>query len=106
VIDINLNLCNGCVQLEQPQCVDICPGDLLYIAPDGKAAIREVSECWDCFACVKACPRLAIAIQLPFQINESLTKLTGHPVKNKTVWEFREQDGTVVHRFRIPARNK
>jgi len=106
MIDINVNKCNGCKQLDEPRCVDICPGNLLFINQDGKEAIYDPSECWDCFACVKACPRLALAIRLPFQINESMAKLIGYHINNDTVWEFREQNGTLIERYRSRSCNK
>jgi len=107
MIDINVNKCNGCKQLDEPpRCVDICPGNLLFINQDGKAAIYDPSECWDCFACVKSCPRLALSIRLPFQINESMARLTGHHVNSETVWEFREQNGALIRRYRTLSRGK
>ena len=62
-------------------CEEICPGDLFY-REQGKAVMREPSDCWDCCACVKACPRAALSIELPFQISEAKHRLTARIKKN------------------------
>jgi len=46
------------------QCVDICPSDIMHIDPDrGRAYNLEPAMCWECYACVKACPEGAIDVR-------------------------------------------
>ena len=48
--------CDGC-----GHCVDICPSDIMHIDPTYRRAINiEPNFCWECYACVKACPQNAI----------------------------------------------
>lgn len=61
--------CNGCPGLEEARCVQACPGDLMAVnSAARKAHLREARDCWDCFCCVKACPRGAISCRLAFQL--------------------------------------
>jgi adenylylsulfate reductase subunit B len=47
------------------QCIDICPGGLLEVGPEKKAAIRYKNDCWGCGSCLKECPVGAINLYLP-----------------------------------------
>jgi adenylylsulfate reductase subunit B len=107
MLEINTKKCNGCSHLKEgPRCIEICPGDLFFLNENNKATLYDPSECWDCFACVKACPRLALSIYLPFQINESMTRLFGRVVKNETVWEVLSPEGNLIKRFKVQSSNK
>jgi adenylylsulfate reductase subunit B len=62
--------CDGCIDQEQAVCVYICPHDLMRLDRDGsetghagKAYNQEPEQCWECYACVKACPRQAIEVR-------------------------------------------
>jgi adenylylsulfate reductase subunit B len=106
MIHINRKRCNGCRQLpEGPRCRDICPGDLYYQDEHQKACMHDPSECWDCCACVKACPRAALSIELPFQINDSRTQLYARHKKDDTVWEIRHHDNSLARRIIVPSRH-
>ena len=59
--------CDGCVSENQAACMYICPHDLMKLDLDGsetghamKAWNQEPEQCWECYACVKACPQQAI----------------------------------------------
>jgi len=59
--------CDGCKGQDQVACVSICPDDLMKLDQDGtetgwamKAFNREPEQCWECYACIKSCPRQAI----------------------------------------------
>lgn len=84
-IKIDSKLCSGCLKTQEPPCVKICPGDLLLRQRD-KATIREPKNCWDCGACLKACPNQAIAMYLPAQVGGKGANLTAKNFKKKTVW--------------------
>ena len=64
-IHVDEQVCNRCGTADEPMCVRDCPGDLMLIKPNNKAAIIDNRECWDCAACVKVCPTQAIHMQLP-----------------------------------------
>jgi adenylylsulfate reductase subunit B len=96
--------CNGCKGLEEPKCVRICPGDLMAIdEKTGKSYIREFSDCWDCMACVKACPRGALEVRLPYQIALYGGKLKPKVRKDSILWILKDNRG-VEERFVIKTR--
>ena len=58
---VYMTRCNGC-----GQCVDICPSDIMHIDTTYRRAFNiEPNMCWECYACVKACPQFAIDCALP-----------------------------------------
>jgi len=99
-IHIDYSLCNGCPDRTEGYCEEICPGDLFF-RQDGKAVMREPADCWDCFACVKACPRLALFGDLPFQISEVRHRLTARIVPNHIVWTLLDRNGEIIATYTI-----
>jgi adenylylsulfate reductase subunit B len=85
--------CDGCSKAPEPLCVRDCPGDLLFIDGDGKAAIVDNRECWDCAACLKVCPREAISMQLTSCSLVQQVTLHAHALAQKTLWSIRLSDG-------------
>ncbi|MCX7021207.1 MAG: hypothetical protein NTW26_02830 [bacterium] len=58
---VDANICDGCLGRSGCRgtavCEAVCPGDLMAVDPQTlKAYCRNSSDCWDCCACVKACP--------------------------------------------------
>ena len=102
-VRLDVDMCNGCPKRHEGCCEEICPGDLFY-RKDGKAVLREPSDCWDCFACVKACPRSALSVELPFQISEEKHRLTARVKKNTIVWKLVDFKGSEIISFTIPNR--
>ena len=100
---IDIDVCNGCSKRSESFCEEICPGDLFFIK-EGKAVLREPSDCWDCFACVKACPRSALSVELPFQISEEKNRLIARVKKNTIVWKLVDFNGNEIISFTIPNR--
>jgi len=50
---VYMTRCDGC-----GQCVDICPSDIMHIDTTYRRAFNiEPNMCWECYACVKACPQ-------------------------------------------------
>ncbi|SHF50366.1 dissimilatory adenylylsulfate reductase beta subunit [Caldanaerobius fijiensis DSM 17918] len=92
-VRIDRELCNGCGKLDEPLCVRICPGDLLYKNTDGKAAIRDTRDCWDCAACIKECPKQAIEMYLPAQIGGRGSTLKARKSRDKIIWMLKRADG-------------
>ena len=88
--------CNGCKHLEEPRCVQNCPGDLPAIDPStGKAYIRDNSDCWDCMVCVKLCPRMALQTRLPYQIANYKATLIPRVYKDRIHWVCTDAHGRV-----------
>ena len=53
---VYMTRCDGC-----GHCVDICPSDIMHIDKTYRRAVNiEPNMCWECYACVKACPQNAI----------------------------------------------
>jgi adenylylsulfate reductase subunit B len=74
-------------------CVRDCPGNLMVLRPDGIAAIRDNSDCWDCAACIKVCPSQAIHMQLPTAVIVRGVELRGRALRSKTEWHLRLRNG-------------
>ncbi len=56
---VYMTRCDGC-----GHCVDICPSDIMHIDKTYRRAYNiEPNMCWECFACVKACPQNAIDVR-------------------------------------------
>ena len=102
-VRIDVERCNGCGSRAEACCEEICPGDLFY-REHGKARLREPSDCWDCFACVKACPREALCIELPFQISESRHRLSARIKGGTILWKMYDLHGTLINQCSIPNR--
>jgi adenylylsulfate reductase subunit B len=102
-VRIDYRLCNGCPGRAEGCCEEICPGDLFY-REKGKAVLREPGDCWDCCSCVKACPRAALSIELPFQISEALHRLLARSRKNHIAWKLIERTGKVLTSYSIANR--
>ena len=93
-IAVDEQACNRCGTADEPMCVRDCPGDLMFIKANDKAAIVDNRECWDCAACVKVCPTQAISMQLPASLTVSGVDLKGRALKHKTLWRIRLRDGS------------
>lgn len=56
---VYMTRCDGC-----GHCVDICPSDIMHIDKTHRRAYNiEPNMCWECYACVKACPQNAIDVR-------------------------------------------
>ncbi|MGE4594888.1 MAG: adenylyl-sulfate reductase subunit beta [Gammaproteobacteria bacterium] len=56
---VYMTRCDGC-----GYCVDICPSDIMHIDKKYRRAVNiEPNMCWECYACVKACPQNAIDVR-------------------------------------------
>lgn len=86
--------CNGCRQLDEPQCKKLCPGDLMQLdQKTGKAYINVERDCWDCMVCVKACPMRAIETRLPYQIAAYGASLRPSVKKDRIIWTLKDTNG-------------
>lgn len=95
-VNIDTDLCTGCPDHGESPCEEVCPGDLFF-RKDGKAVLREDSDCWDCLACVKACPHQALTVSLPFQICESRLRMTAAIYDDLIHWTVVDVNGRIVY---------
>jgi len=107
---VRTDRCDGCRGLERAACESVCPTDLMALDPAGAvtgyplmAWNREPEQCWECYACVKACPRQAIEIRAA----ADLVPLGGRvqPLREAAsiTWTLQFRDGT-TKRFQYPIR--
>ena len=93
-VRIDSSLCNGCGGANEPRCVSVCPGGLLYKDSTNKCAVRDYRDCWDCAACLKECPRQAISMYLPVQVGGRGATLKARTVRGVVYWLLTKPDGT------------
>ena len=102
--------CDSCEGLGIPVCMHICPHDLMRLDIDGsetghamKSYNQEPEQCWECYACVKACPENAIENRSYADV----TPLGGmvQPVRgsDSIVWNIKFRNGN-KKRFEFPIR--
>ena len=87
-IAIEKEKCVGC-----GQCTEVCPGNLLQLRA-GKAAIRDVRDCWGCTACVKECPRKAIYYSLAADLGGRGGRLYAENTEKEIRWQMKWPDGS------------
>lgn len=92
-VRINRAFCTGCGKAQEPGCVRVCPGDLLYKDHQNVCSLRDSGDCWDCAACVKECPRQAIELTLPTQIGGRGASLKARRSGNSLEWKLMYPDG-------------
>jgi adenylylsulfate reductase subunit B len=102
--------CDACERRDQAACVYICPHDLMRLDRDGsltgqpmKAFNQEPEQCWECYACVKICPRSAIEVRHYADVvplGASVQPLRG---SDSIAWTIRFRNGT-LKRFEFPIR--
>lgn len=89
--------CDGCSKHGEKRCASICPSNIL--APDKHRELVVTAEegCWECMACVKTCPREALALTY-----DGRTLLIARPLKQATWWKL-ERRPAGKHYFIRPA---
>jgi len=83
--------CDGC-----GECVDICPSDIMHIDPTHRRAFNiEPNFCWECYSCVKACPRNAIDVRgyAEFAPLGHSVRVLREEEKRTISWKIRFRDG-------------
>lgn len=86
--------CFGCVGLMgEARCTKACPGDLILLNEEIKAELREARDCWDCMACVKACPATAIECRLAYVVADYRAVLAPKVRDNQIEWTVTDQAG-------------
>lgn len=96
--------CDGCKGQDRTACLYICPNDLWVLDKEkNKAYNQDVSQCWECYCCVKICPQQAIEVRgyadfMP--LGASSTPLMG---TEDVMWTITFRDGR-IKRFKYPTR--
>lgn len=102
---IDRERCTGCPQAQDPPCVRACPGDVLQRVGD-RVVLRDPGECWDCAACLKACPRGAAALELSLALGGGAgARLRARSRALVTEWTL-EWPGGRQETFVTPARSR
>lgn len=96
--------CTGCPGAAEPPCVECCPGDLLHVDQQTrKVKVRDVQDCWDCMACVKACPNSALETRLPFSLANPGASIRPVVKDDHIIWHCRDCRGRETQ-YVIPTR--
>ncbi len=96
--------CDGCKGQDKTACMYACPNDLMVLDKEKmKAYNRDVSACWECLCCGKACPQQAIDLRgyadfVP--LGASCTPLRG---SDNIMWTVKFRNGD-MKRFKYPIR--
>lgn len=90
-----------CISCEK--CVDICPGDLVFLDSEGIAYLKYPQDCWDCMSCVKICPTAALDTKIPFQLANFGAKLIPNVKEDSIEWVCVDPKGN-EERFLIKTR--
>jgi len=83
--------CDGC-----GHCVDICPSDIMHIDKTYRRAVNiEPNMCWECYACIKACPQNAIDCRgySDFTPLGSSVRVRREEEKGTISWKIKFRDG-------------
>ena len=94
-IRIDKKKCDGCRLSKQPPCMKICPGDLIYKDFNlKKAVLRSEADCWDCYCCIKVCPKEAIDLVLSYEISNTGATLRPKIIDEGTIeWILTDREG-------------
>ena len=96
--------CDGCAGGEVAACAYICPHDLMKLdVARMKAYNQEPEQCWECQACVKACPRHAIEVRPGADYVPMGGAVIPLRTDNAILWTIKFRDGE-VKRFKFPVR--
>ena len=107
---VRTDKCDGCKDQDQVACVHICPHDLMQLDDDGsetghamKAFNREPEQCWECYSCVKICPRSAIECRHYADVCPMGGSVQPLRSDDSIMWTIRFRNGN-MKRFKFPIR--
>ena len=98
---VYMTRCDGC-----GECVDICPSDIMHIDTTYRRAVNiEPNFCWECYACVKACPQNAIDVRgyAEFAPLGHSVRVLREEGKGTISWKIKFRDGREKN-FESPIR--
>ena len=96
--------CDGCKALDKTACQYICPNDLMVLDKERqKAYNQDVSQCWECYSCVKMCPQDAIDVRGYADFVPMGASVVPMRSTDSIMWTLKFRNGT-VKRFKFPIR--
>lgn len=75
------------------RCAQICPGNVIRTDADGKAYVKNPSDCWSCASCMKECAVRALAMVLPPEIAGCGGSMVARQKGHITEWQIRKANG-------------
>ena len=102
---VDPNACNACEGVHGgPQCVYICPNDLMVLDTDmNKGFNQEAEMCSECYACVKLCPQDAIFVRGYADFIPLGASVQPKRVEGGLTWTIKFRDGHELQ-FTYPSR--
>lgn len=107
---VRTDKCDGCEGRDEAACMNICPHDLMKLDVDGsgtghamKAWNQEPDQCWECYACVKTCPRQAVEVRHYADVVPLGASVQPWQGPDSIRWTIRFRNG-IVKRFEFPTR--
>ncbi|WP_295388423.1 adenylyl-sulfate reductase subunit beta [uncultured Thiodictyon sp.] len=107
---VRIEKCDACKGLERIACEYICPHDLMKLDRDGgdtghamKAYNQEPEQCWECYACVKDCPKQAIEVRHYADVVPLGASVQPLRTSDAIMWTIKFRNGT-MKRFKFPIR--
>ena len=107
---VRTDKCDGCKGRDQSACMYICPHDLMKLDIDGsetghamKAWNQEPEQCWECYACVKICPRQAVEVRHYADVVPLGASVQPLQSADSVSWTIKFRNGIVKH-FEFPIR--
>jgi adenylylsulfate reductase subunit B len=107
---VRTDKCDGCKGQGRPACMYICPHDLMKLDRDGsatghamKAWNQEPEQCWECYACVKICPRGAIECRHYADVVPLGASVQPVRRADSILWAIKFRNGT-AKQFKFPIR--
>ena len=107
---VRTDKCDGCKGRGEAACMHVCPHDLMKLDVDGsgtghamKAWNHEPEQCWECYACVKSCPRHAVEVRHYADVVPLGAFVQPLPGTGSITWTIRFRNG-ITKRFEFPVR--
>lgn len=75
IAEIDETSCDGCADLEEPQCISSCPFNAIDLGENGKAEVSPLL-CKGCGLCMSSCPHSAISVK-NFRSDQILSEVQG-----------------------------
>ncbi|MDE0410666.1 MAG: adenylyl-sulfate reductase subunit beta [Gammaproteobacteria bacterium] len=107
---VRTDKCDGCKDEDKVYCMYICPHDLMLLDKDGsktghamKALNQEPEQCWECYACVKACPKQAIECRHYADVVPLGASVQPLRKTDSIIWSIKFRNGN-TKRFQFPVR--
>jgi|GEM_PF-24293 len=95
---INPARCDACSARATPACVHICPSDVLHFdSALGQPVNVEPDQCWECYACVKACPQGAVQVRGYADVIPLGALLAPRRSDHSIAWDIRFRSGRQLH---------